>query len=278
MVPITLRMTSMLGRLKAGPASSSDRAVPLPRPAPINPCRMGTSVRVTQYINAPTTEEKRLAPRELPPTRPLTQLEGIIPSWPGRPSRNPATSTPPIKSGKICLVKSQVARNQLSVCPRVVVVSTASATMPAEKAISGSFGKKKRQDQNRGSCQNYFIGLHAKPLYQQHPEADGEEAGQEPFDTINRIPQTNRFFGLSPGRKDQNARHGCKINGILPQRPLHFRFRHVQGGLGLGLFFFSEQQVHDQTDDDAEHNGPHGSRQAELGAEYARCQNDGKGC
>lgn len=36
-VPMTLRITSIFGRLSAGPASSSARAGPLPMPLPINP-------------------------------------------------------------------------------------------------------------------------------------------------------------------------------------------------------------------------------------------------
>ena len=69
LVPITERMTNMFGRLKAGPARSRASAGPLPIPAPIRPCRMGTSVSVAKYMNAPTTEANRLAHRELPPTR-----------------------------------------------------------------------------------------------------------------------------------------------------------------------------------------------------------------
>ena len=52
-VPMTLRMTSMFGSDRAGPASSSASAGPLPMPAPIRPCRIGTSVRVAKYMNAP---------------------------------------------------------------------------------------------------------------------------------------------------------------------------------------------------------------------------------
>jgi len=79
-VPMMLRMTSMLGRLKAGPASNRARAGPWPMPAPNNPCRMGTSVRVAKYMSAPATEANRLAQRELPPTAPATQALGISPS------------------------------------------------------------------------------------------------------------------------------------------------------------------------------------------------------
>jgi hypothetical protein len=68
-VPIALPITSMLGKLKAGPARSSARDGPFPIPEPIRPCRIGTSVKVAKYINAPTTDEKKFAKREFPPTR-----------------------------------------------------------------------------------------------------------------------------------------------------------------------------------------------------------------
>ena len=63
-VPMTLLITSMFGRLSAGPASSSARAGPLPIPLPIRPCNMGTSVRVAKYISAPANEAKKFALRE----------------------------------------------------------------------------------------------------------------------------------------------------------------------------------------------------------------------
>ena len=46
-------------------------------PLPIKPCRIGTSVSVAKYMNAPDTEANRLAPIELPPTRLLIHDEGI---------------------------------------------------------------------------------------------------------------------------------------------------------------------------------------------------------
>ena len=63
-----LRSTSMLGSDSAGPASNSASAGPLPMPDPINPCRIGTSVNVAKYMKAPTTEAKKFAQSELPPT------------------------------------------------------------------------------------------------------------------------------------------------------------------------------------------------------------------
>ena len=102
-------MTIMLGRLSAGPASSSANAGPLPMPEPINPCKIGTSVNVAKYMNAPATLAIRLDCRLLPPTRPVIQESGMIPaSVPARPVKNPATKTPPMSSGNTCLAKNQV--------------------------------------------------------------------------------------------------------------------------------------------------------------------------
>jgi len=80
LVPITLRITSMLGRLSAGPARRSARAGPFPIPEPISPCRIGTSVKVAKYIKAATMDEKKLAKKEFPPTSAVIYLEGMIPS------------------------------------------------------------------------------------------------------------------------------------------------------------------------------------------------------
>ena len=93
-VPITLRITSILGRDKAGPASRSASAGPFPIPFPIKPCRIGTSVRVAKYIKAPLIEAKKFAQIEFPPTRVTIQRDGINPSCPGLPRNEPATKTP----------------------------------------------------------------------------------------------------------------------------------------------------------------------------------------
>ena len=83
-VPITLRITSILGSDSAGPASSSASAGPLPIPLLINPCKIGTSVKVAKYINAPTIEAKKFEKIELPPTKSIIHSFGIIPfSLPG---------------------------------------------------------------------------------------------------------------------------------------------------------------------------------------------------
>jgi len=100
-VPMTLRITSMLGKLSAGPANNNANAGPLPIPAPIRPCRIGTSVRVAKYINAPKIDAKKFANNELPPTNLPTNLDGIMPSCPTLPRRKPATKTPSNKSGSI---------------------------------------------------------------------------------------------------------------------------------------------------------------------------------
>ena len=108
-VPIILLNTSMLGRLKAGPAKRSAKAGPLPIPEFINPCSIGTSVSVAKYIKAATIDEMKFAHKEFPPTSAATKREGITPSCPTRPSKNPETSTPPKRSGSICNAKPQVA-------------------------------------------------------------------------------------------------------------------------------------------------------------------------
>ena len=58
----------MLGRLRAGPASSRASAGPLPMPLPNKPWMMGTSVSVAKYMKAPPSAAKKLAATELPPT------------------------------------------------------------------------------------------------------------------------------------------------------------------------------------------------------------------
>src|SRR5512139_3860493 len=87
-------ITSMLGRLSAGPASSSASAGPGPMPLPSSPWTIGTSVSVAKYMNAPSNAAQKLAASELPPTAQATQALGINPSLPGRPSSSPLTSTP----------------------------------------------------------------------------------------------------------------------------------------------------------------------------------------
>jgi len=104
----------MLGNDKDGPASNKASAGPLPIPAAINPCRIGTSVSVAKYIKAPTIEAKKLEKTEFPPTKPATHSFGTIPGIAVlscvEPSRNPAIKTPIAKRGMICLAKSQVER------------------------------------------------------------------------------------------------------------------------------------------------------------------------
>ena len=96
LVPITLRITNMLGKLRAGPARSRASAGPWPMPAPRRPCRIGTSVRVAKYMKAPTTEAKRFAPKEFPPTQLLTQPAGLTPLV----LAFPATTLQPVRPRK----------------------------------------------------------------------------------------------------------------------------------------------------------------------------------
>ena len=80
LVPITPRITNILGRESDGPASNKAKAGPLPIPAEINPCRIGTSVNVAKYIKAPTIEAKKFENNEFPPTRFEIHSFGIIPA------------------------------------------------------------------------------------------------------------------------------------------------------------------------------------------------------
>jgi len=88
-VPITLRMTSILGNERAGPANSNAKAGPWPIPFLSKPSIMGTSVRVAKYMRAPKTEAKKFEKREFPPTRPETHWLGIRPSPSLVPSKRP---------------------------------------------------------------------------------------------------------------------------------------------------------------------------------------------
>ena len=152
-------MTSMFGKLNAGPASSSAKAGPLPMPAPIRPWRIGTSVSVAKYIKAPkmlakkfvhTGQTDRARFSNAPPPQPAissmrfglsptsisTYLLGMTPSWSGRPSRKPATSTPINSNGRICLAKPHVAANHSPPSPLLVLRMIDKPTMAAEKGMS----------------------------------------------------------------------------------------------------------------------------------------------
>jgi len=52
----------------------------VPIPFAIKPCKIGTSVNVAKYINAPATEANKFADSELPPTAQAIHVFGIIPS------------------------------------------------------------------------------------------------------------------------------------------------------------------------------------------------------
>lgn len=105
-IPIILFIASILGNESAGPANKRANAGPFPIPLPISPCKIGTSVKVAKYINAPTIEAKKFENKLFPPTRVAIHFDGIIPSFPGLPSKKPATKTPPNSKGIICNEKS----------------------------------------------------------------------------------------------------------------------------------------------------------------------------
>jgi hypothetical protein len=100
---------------------------------------MGTSVRVATYMKAPTTPAKRFALSELPPTSRATQSEGMSPSWPGRPSSNPATSTPAKSSGRICLAKVQVDEVHSESSSRLNQPASIPASPMPKTAVTGHF-------------------------------------------------------------------------------------------------------------------------------------------
>ena len=70
----------MFGSDNEGPANNKAKAGPLPIPADINPCRMGTSVRVAKYMNAQTIDAKKLEKTEFPPTNLVIHSLGMIPA------------------------------------------------------------------------------------------------------------------------------------------------------------------------------------------------------
>jgi len=136
-VPMTLLITSILGRLRAGPARSRASAGPCPIPLPRSPCSMGISVRVAKYMNAPATDANRFALREFPPTAFVIQREGISPSCSGLPRRKPAISTPAKRRGMICLENISVDDSYSFVSLFPLLVIPRSPTMPAVKGTEG---------------------------------------------------------------------------------------------------------------------------------------------
>jgi hypothetical protein len=74
---------------------------------------MGISVSVAKYKKAATSEERKFAPHELPPTTAATHDDGISPaSTPGRPISQPDTRIPAKRSGVICFANVQVESTQ----------------------------------------------------------------------------------------------------------------------------------------------------------------------
>ena len=88
----------------------------------MSPCSIGTSVSVAKYIKAPLIDAKRLAQIEFPPTSFTIHSDGIKPSCPGLPRKEPAIRTPRNRSGKICLANPQVDENQSPISPSEVLV------------------------------------------------------------------------------------------------------------------------------------------------------------
>ena len=103
-----MRITSIFGSDKAGPANNNASAGPFPIPDPSRPSTIGTSVKVEKYMKAPSTDANNVDSSELSPTAMFIHSLGIKPLCPGRPNNSPAIKTPAISNGMICFVKSQV--------------------------------------------------------------------------------------------------------------------------------------------------------------------------
>ena len=133
-VPSTLRITNIFGNESAGPANRRAKAGPLPIPLANSPFRMGTSVKVAKYINAPIIEANRFDQIEFPPTKADIQLVGIKPDAKefGLPNKNPAASTPNKSRGTICLVNVQVSLIQSEVSPSLLLSKIDSPIIPVK--------------------------------------------------------------------------------------------------------------------------------------------------
>ncbi len=101
----------MLGNDNDGPASNKANAGPFPIPADIKPYKIGTSVSVAKYMNAPTMDAKKFEKSEFPPTKFATHSFGMIPAIAVspcvEPSKNPAANTPMANNGMICFANPQ---------------------------------------------------------------------------------------------------------------------------------------------------------------------------
>ena len=91
-------------------------------------------------MNAPKNEAQKLDINELPPTAAATHSDGIIPSSPTRPRRNPAISTPKSNNGSICLANVHDELNHSPVSPLSVLVNVDNPIVPAANANNGMDG------------------------------------------------------------------------------------------------------------------------------------------
>ena len=90
---------------------------------------------MAKYINAPATEAKRFEQSEFPPTAFDIHSDGIIPSPPGRPSRNPAAKTPIRSNGRIILAYHQDSPSHSPVSPFVVARISDKPTTPVRTSV-----------------------------------------------------------------------------------------------------------------------------------------------
>jgi hypothetical protein len=225
---------------------------------------MGTSVRVAKYMNAPTTEANRLAHNELPPTRPLIHDEGIRPfgTWPSE--QQPGHKHTGQQQWHDLFGKIPGRRK-----PGFRLTTSGGhqrheGDQSRGKGHEGLLGNRQRQDEDNNAGDNQLVKLYPHPTDHHETQKYREAAGQQPFHGITRLPKNHRPAPAGPRWPKSAAHHGGKQEGGLPQRPVDFRFRHVNGSGNLGFFLLAEHQVHEQPDDDAENNRPHGTRRTDL--------------
>ena len=275
-VPMMLRSTSMLGSERAGPASSSASAGPFPMPEPMSPCRMGTSVRVAKYMNAPTTEEKRLARNELPPTDWLTHSEGIKRFVPGSPEQH-AGDKHATDQQREDLLRQRPGRVQpLAAFAGIPGTEHRQPSAAHDEGNQRLMGEGEAQDDDRQCRQRQFPPLEAKPQPQRSPQARRERARHRPFPRKDSRPESGRLRRLAPIGEHQQAHHRGEEHHVLPKRTFDFDFGHLDCRLGLGLFLAPEDEVHGQPHDDAEAHRPDRPRHAQFHPEYPRGHDDGQ--
>ena len=194
----------------------------------MSPSRIGTSVSVAKYMNAPTTEAKRLAAERVAAHRLLIHELGMRPRSepPGPPSRKPATSTPPSRSGRICLAKVQLE----------------STHRPSSSFLNQATTAGDRAPERRHPSRIHFAEW---------------IAAQTPPSPAPRACPSWRRPGCRPWRRSRAPScHSARPFGSSGS---------TTGPVGLpcGLLL-AEDEVHEQADDHGEGDGAHRPGDAEL--------------